>query len=137
MDLSLSKFRICALPQTPGLNVSWHPSLTIIRLLGVDMTVDHLTRFLRFWTSRYLLANKLELVKKLEAALLESHRFMKLLCTINHRWRTGNHPSEATGGRILYRRRLDEARDQGQKLWRYLLHFQHSQRLALEQSGNK
>lgn len=138
MDLSLSKFRICALPQTPGLNVSWHPSLPIIRLLGVDMTVDHLTRFLRFWTSRYLLANKLELVKKLEAALLESHRFMKLLCTINHRWRTGNHPSETTGGRILYRRRLDEARDQGQKLWCYLLHFlQHSQRLALEQSGNK
>lgn len=138
MDLSLFKFRICALPQTPVLNVSWHPKLPTIRLLGVDMTVDHLPGFLSFWTSRYRLANKLELVKKLEAALLESHRFMKLLSTINHRWKMGKLPSGTTGGRILYRRRLDDARDQGQKLWRYLLQLlQHSQRLALEQSGNK
>lgn len=135
MDLSLFKFRICA---SPRLNVSWHPTLPIIRLLGVDMTVAHLTRFLSYWTSRYSLAHKLELVKKLEAALLECHRFMILLSIINKRWKSGNLPSGTTGGRILYRRRLDDARDQGRKLWRYLLHFlQHCQRLALEESGNK
>ena len=135
MDLSLFKFRICA---PPRLNVSWHPTHPIIRLLGVDMTVAHLTRFLSYWTSRYSLAHKLELVKKLEAALLECHRFMILLSTINNRWKSGNLPSGTTGGRILYRRRLDDARDQGRKLWRYLLHFlQYCQRLALEKSGNK
>lgn len=135
MDLSLFKFRICP---SPRLNVSWHPTLPIIRLLGVDMTVAHLTRFLSYWTSRYSLAHKLELVKKLEAALLECHRFMILLSIINKRWKSGNLPSGTTGGRILYRRRLDDARDQGRKLWRYLLHFlQHCQRLALEESGNK
>lgn len=102
------------------------------------MTVAHLTRFLSYWTSRYRLAHKVELVKKLEAALLESHRFMNLLSTINNRWKTGKLPSGTTGGRILYRRRLDDARDQGRKLWRYFLHFlQQSQRLALEESGNK
>lgn len=138
MDVSLSKFRICALPQRPRLNVSWHPNLPIIRLLGVDMTVDHLPKFLSFWTSRYRLVNQLELVKKLESVLLESHRFMKLLSIINHRWKTGTLPNGTTGGRILYRRRLDDARDQGQKLWRFLLQLlQHSQALALEQSGNK
>lgn len=134
MDLSLSKFRICA---PPRVNVSWHPTLPIIRLLGVDMTVAHLTRFLSYWTSRYSLPHKVELVKKLEAALLESHRFMQLLSTINNRWKMGRLPSGTTGGRILYRGRLDDARDQGQKLWRYLLQFlQHCQRLALEESVN-
>ena len=138
MDVSLSKFRICALPQRPRLNVSWHPNLPIIRLLGVDMTVDRLPRFLSFWTARYRLVNQLELVKKLESALLESLRFMKLLSAINHRWKKGTLASGTTGGRILYRRRLDEARDQGQKLWHFLLQLlQHSQALALEQSGNK
>lgn len=101
------------------------------------MTVAHLTRFLSYWTSRYSLAHKVELVKKLEAALLESHRFMKLLSTINNRWKMGKLPSGTTGGRILYRGRLDDARDQGRQLWRYLLQFlQHCQRLALEKSGN-
>lgn len=134
MDLSLFKFRICA---PPRLNVSWHPTLPIIRLLGVDMTVAHLTRFLSYWTSRYTLAHKIELVKKLEAALLESHRLMQLLSTINNRWKMGKLPSGTTGGRILYRGRLDDARDQGRKLWRYLLQFlQQCQRLALEESGN-
>lgn len=135
MDLSLSKFRICA---PPRLNVSWHPTLPIIRLLGVDMTVTHLTRFLSYWTSRYRLAHKVELVKKLEAALLGSHRFLQLLSTINQRWKRGKLPSGTTGGRILYRSRLDDARDQGRKLWRYFLLFlQHCQRVALEESGNE
>lgn len=138
MDLSLSKFRICALPQTPALNVSWHPTLPIIRLLGVDMTVDQIPEFINFWTSRYRLANNLELAKKLHPALLESHRFMKLLSTIDHRWTRGNLPNGTTGGRILYRRILDDTRDQGQELWRYLLQLlRHSQRLTLEQLGNK
>lgn len=138
MDLSLSKFRICALPQTLTLNESWHPNLPIIRLLGVDMRADHIPEFINFWTSRYRLANNLELAKKLKAALLESHRFMKLLSTIDDRWKSGNLRSGTTGGRILYRRRLNDTRDQGQELWRYLLQLlRHSQRLALEQSGNK
>lgn len=137
MDLSLYKFRICALPQTPARQVSWHPTLPIIKLLGVDMTADQIPEFINFWTSRYRLPN-LELAKKLEAALLESHRFMKLLFTIDQRWTKGNLPSGTTGGRILYRRRLNDTCEQGQKLWRYLLQLlRHSQRLTLEQSGNK
>lgn len=102
------------------------------------MTVDQIPEFINFWTSRYRLANNLELAKKLHLALLESHRFMKLLSTIDHRWTRGNLPNGTTGGRILYRRILDDTRDQGQELWRYLLQLlRHSQRLTLEQLGNK
>lgn len=102
------------------------------------MTAEQIPEFISFWTSRYRLANNLELAKKLETALLESHRFMKLLSTIDHRWTKGNLPSGTTGGRILYRTRLNDTGHQGQKLWRYLLQLlRHSQRLALEQLGNK
>ncbi len=97
------------------------------------MTAEFIPNSLRYWS---LIHDDLKPVNNpsvLKRILIESCRLMKLLMIIDLRWTRGN-----TCGKILYRRKLDEARDDGQQLWAHLKRIlRETQDLAFLSSGGE